>query len=188
MLPPFNARAVTHPPLLETERLVLKPVTDTLRPFVFQGLSDTEVRARMKLPVLDTRAKQDAWWQRFEAWHKQGKAVQWCAFSKKTGQYLALLTIKEIDQDNYRGEIGYSVMKEAWGQGFGKEGAAQLVQYAFAEIGLHSLFAVILPYNIPSQRIVKGLGFSQEGHFKEEYFFEGKFHDTLRFGMLNPSQ
>lgn len=182
----ININAIKDPPVLETERLILKPVSEDLRDCVFQGLSDREVRVRMKMPVLNTAELQEDWWQRFAQWRAVGKAVQWCAFLKDSGKYVSLLTLKEIDHKNLRGELGYSVMKENWRQGIGAEGAARLVNYAFEAIGLHSLFAQIMPYNEASQRIVKRLGFVKEAHFRHVHYHEGEFYDLLQFAKFNP--
>lgn len=139
----------------------------------------------MKAPVLNTPQKQEEWWSRFAAWRREGRAVQWCAFLKESGKYVGLFTIKEIDMAHYRGELGYSVLKEEWGKGIGGEGARHVVDYAFRQIGIHRLFAMIMPYNIPSQRIVKSLGFEQEAHFKDMHFYQGKFYDMLQFSLIN---
>ncbi|WP_417612676.1 GNAT family N-acetyltransferase [Owenweeksia hongkongensis] len=172
---------------ISTERLVLKPVSDELRAYVFQGLSDHEVRHNMQLPTLNTKEKQDEWWQKFSEWRNTGKAVQWCVFDKKTDRYIGLLTIKEIEIAVCRGEIGYSILQEHWRKGYGKEAAARVLQYAFEDINLHTVFAMISPQNEGSQRIVRGLGLTQEAHFKDIHFFEGKFYNLLQFSIINPS-
>ncbi|AEV32596.1 acetyltransferase, ribosomal protein N-acetylase [Owenweeksia hongkongensis DSM 17368] len=182
-----NKKGITSPSILYSERLILKPVSEGLRDYVFQGLSDHEVRHNMQLPTLNTKEKQDAWWQKFSEWRNTGKAVQWCVFDKKTDRYIGLLTIKEIEISVCRGEIGYSILKEHWRKGYGKEAAARVLQYAFEDINLHTVFAMISPQNEGSQRIVRGMGMMQEAHFKDIHFFEGKFYDLLQFSIINPS-
>lgn len=183
----INQSAISHPKVITTERLVLKPVSDKLRDYVFQGLSDHDVRYNMQLPTLDTKEKQDAWWQKFSKWRSIGKAMQWCVFDKETDDYIGLLTIKEIEITVCRGEIGYSILKEHWRKGYGKEAAARVLQYAFEDVNLHTVFAMISPQNEGSQKIVKGIGMVQEAHFKDIHFFENEFYDLLQFSIINPS-
>jgi ribosomal-protein-alanine N-acetyltransferase len=185
MIENLNTALVKSPPVLATSRLILKPVIDTLRPFVFNTLSDAEVRAVMKMPVLDEEGKQNRWWSKFENWRVAGRAMQWCAFDAKTDGYIGLFTIKEINAKNSRGELGYSIVKEKWGKGYGGEGAAAVVEFAFLEVGFHTLFAMILPYNVPSQSLVKRLGFRQEAHFKQMHYYDGEFYDVLQFSAVN---
>lgn len=183
----INVDSITNPKVIFSNRIKMEPVTDDLREHVFKGLSDHDVRHNMQLPTLDTKEKQDVWWAKFAEWRKTGKAVQWCVFNSKTDDYIGLLTIKEIEIAACRGEIGYSILKEHWRNGYGKEAAERVLQYAFEDINLHSVFAMISPKNEGSQRIVQGLGFIQEAHFKDIHFFEGKFYDLLQFYKLNPS-
>lgn len=183
----LNPSAITSPPNLESERLLFKPVSNEFRHLIFRYLSDRQVRTNMKMPVLDTPETQEEWWVRFQEYRNKGEAAQWCAFFKESGEYAGLFTIKEINQRHFRGEIGYSVMQPFWGNGIGAEGAKRLMDYAYDEIGLHTLFAMILPYNTASQRIVKRLGFEQEGLFPEMHLYKGAFYDVLQFSKINPA-
>jgi ribosomal-protein-alanine N-acetyltransferase len=176
------------PPTLETARLRLTPITEADRAHIFKYLSDGEIRQRMKMETHKTAVQQDLWWEKFKTARQKHEVVQWCAFLKDSNTYVGLITLKEISTANSRAELGYSIAKTQWGKGFGKEAAAIAVEYAFKALELHSLFAIILPYNLPSQRIVKHLGFEQEGLFREEHFYEGQYYDTLYFSLLNPAQ
>ncbi len=183
----INTAIIAAPPVLYTERLELKPVANELREFVFKTLCDPEVRHTMKMPVLNEPGKQERWWNKFQEWRREGKAVQWCAFSKEDGQYVGLFTIKEIDPKNSRGELGYSIVKDLWGKGYGTEGSREVLKFGFEQVDFHSIFAMILPYNEPSQRIVKRLGFEQEARLKQIHYYEDAYYDVLQFSMTNPS-
>lgn len=174
--------------VLETENLLLKPITDGDQAHIFAYLSDRSIRHRMKMHTWKTAEEQATWWEKFQLARNKGEAIQWCAFHKQTGDYVGLLTLKEISASNSRAELGYSIAKAQWGKGFGKEAAAEIVRFAFEKLELHSIYAIILPYNTPSQRIALGLGFVQQGHFYEEHFYEGHYYDTLYFTLLNPAQ
>tara|TARA_B000000460_G_C21465830_1_gene370229 strand:- start:224 stop:784 length:561 start_codon:yes stop_codon:yes gene_type:complete len=182
----LNLDAIFAPPELETERLLIKPVKEAYREMIFEYLSDHEVRHGMKMPTHDTPEKQEAWWQKFKIWREEGSALQWVAFLKDSGKYVSLLTIKEIEHNNLRGEVGYSVAKDEWGKGIGSEGVKCIVEYGFSNVNLHTIRAMILPSNLASQGIVKRLGFIQEAHFKECHRYKGGFYDLLQFYRINP--
>jgi ribosomal-protein-alanine N-acetyltransferase len=183
---PIEASSILNPPELETERLFLKPARLEFAEHIYTYLGDFELRTTMKMPVQNTPEKQAKWWETFERWKSNGEAAQWCAFAKEDGSYIGLFTLKEINQANYRGELGYSINKTKWNKGFGKEGCERVVEYAFKTIGLHRLFAQILPYNIPSQKLASSLGFKKEALMREEHFYEGEFYDVLQYGLINP--
>ncbi len=182
----LDPAAILAPQELETERLHLKPLTEVFKAYALKGLSDNAMRAATKQALLDTPARQNQWWENAQKEHLAGRLVRWCAFAKEDGRYLALLTIKEIDYQNYRGEVGYSLLRAEWGKGFGTEAVSRIVDYAFEVIGLHSLCAMILPDNIPSQRLIKRLGFEQEACFRELHLYENCFYDVLQFSRINP--
>jgi ribosomal-protein-alanine N-acetyltransferase len=61
-----------------------------------------------------------------------------------------------------RAEIGYTVFKPYRGQGYAKEAAKALIDWAF-EQGQREVFASVAPDNAPSLGVVRALGFTQVG-------------------------
>ena len=66
-----------------------------------------------------------------------------------------------------RAEIGYTVFKDFRGQGFAKEAARALAEWAF-EQGEEDVYASVSPNNAPSLAVVKSLGFRQVGVQEDE--------------------
>jgi [ribosomal protein S5]-alanine N-acetyltransferase len=58
-------------------------------------------------------------------------------------------------------ELGYTLTRDAWGQGFATEAAARLRDHAFADRELPRLLAFIDPENAPSLRVAARLGFGR---------------------------
>lgn len=56
--------------------------------------------------------------------------------------------------------IGYSVLPAFWGQGFGTELAALLVEFATGPLGVPEVRATTLDGNLPSARVLQKLGFT----------------------------
>lgn len=185
MTPTLDISKLQALPILQTDRLVLKPVQDEYRSFIMQGLSNAEVRHRMKLPALNTDELREEWWKKFEEGRIERKILQWCSFLNDSAEYIGLITIKEIEEKNRRGEIGYSVLPQYWRNGYALEATKKVVNWAFNEANFHSLIAQILPENKASQNIVKKLGFEQEAHFRECHFYEGAYYDLLQFSKIN---
>lgn len=66
-----------------------------------------------------------------------------------------------------RAEIGYTVFEPFRGQGFAKEAAAALVDWAFDQ-GQSEVYASVSPDNAPSLAVVKSVGFKQVGTQEDE--------------------
>ena len=48
-------------------------------------------------------------------------------------------------------------------QGYGREAVSALLDACFHQLGVQLIVAAIFPQNVPSQRLVEGLGFTREG-------------------------
>ncbi|VDG96837.1 Predicted acetyltransferase [Lysinibacillus sphaericus] len=78
----------------------------------------------------------------------------------KTFIGLGHLTLNE--NKSYEAEIGYMLLPEYWGKGYGTETAKKLVEIA-NRLDLKLITAIIDPENNPSRKILTNLGFrSQE--------------------------
>ena len=73
---------------------------------------------------------------------------------------LGHITLKEGQERE--AEIGYMLLPDYWGKGYGTLIAREMVRLG-VEGGLHKLTAIIDPENIPSRKILIRLGFVSEG-------------------------
>lgn len=174
------------PPELETPRLVLRPVVKEHLSFIGEYLGDAEIRHNMKMPVLNTPEKLNHWWDKFDKWRQLGKVVQWSAFLKDSGEYVALITIKEIDRSKQVGELGYSVIRRFWREGFAYEAASKVLDYAFEHLKLERLVAQILPENAASQAVVAKLGFKRDSGIGEILYYQDQPFYLLQFSLEKP--
>ena len=86
---------------------------------------------------------------------------------------------------HFRAEIGYGLKEDKdKNKGYMKEALFPVVAYGFEDMGLNRIEAFISPNNIPSQKLVTGLGFKEEGRLREHYCKNGVIEDSLIFGLL----
>ena len=90
----------------------------------------------------------------------------WRASRRDTGAYIGWFTLKYIPK-TVEVEVGYRLLREAWGQGFATEGASELVRYGFDSVGLYRIIGITHPDNIASQRVLmkSGLAAAGWGHY-----------------------
>lgn len=84
------------------------------------------------------------------------------------------------------GMLHYWLLPEERGHGYATEGAALLLDHAFGTVGLHRVFAWTIAHNEASQRVLRRLGFTHEGTYREHLFAGGEYRDTEHFGLLAP--
>lgn len=60
-------------------------------------------------------------------------------------------------------EMAYALLPKYWGKGFATELTKSLIQYAFQELSIQKLLAVVHPENISSQNVLIKCGMSNAG-------------------------
>jgi RimJ/RimL family protein N-acetyltransferase len=93
-------------------------------------------------------------------------------------------SIKNIDLEGRKAELGYWIAPESQGNGYATEAADLCLTHAFDELGLHKVWARTVEDNETSKRVLEKLGFQQEGVLQEHWYGFGRYVDEYRFGLL----
>ncbi|GKX30672.1 N-acetyltransferase [Vallitalea longa] len=84
-------------------------------------------------------------------------------FKKDDGSYIGGVIIKTILRKNFQwAEIGYWLLNQYWGNGYGAEMVEAAIDIAFNELGYHRLEAYINLDNIASQKTAELAGMQYE--------------------------
>ena len=89
-----------------------------------------------------------------------------------------------MQTENYRAEIGYILSKPEHKKGVMREILKPLMHFGFAHLNLNSIFAVVDPANQASISLLQASGFTKEGHFREDCYFDGQFLDSVYYSVL----
>jgi RimJ/RimL family protein N-acetyltransferase len=68
--------------------------------------------------------------------------------------------------------------------GYAREAVELMVDYAFSELRIHKVTASAFAPNEASRAMLDAVGFVEEGVGREDAFFDGAYHDTHYFGVL----
>ncbi|WP_324758693.1 GNAT family N-acetyltransferase [Haloarcula sp. GH36] len=82
-------------------------------------------------------------------------------------------------------ELGYYLTPEAWGNGYATDAARTVVDYAFAELRLHRVYARAFAGNDGSRRVLEKVGFEHEGVMRDHWFRQGEYEDVHIYGLLS---
>ncbi|RXZ77808.1 N-acetyltransferase [Paenibacillaceae bacterium] len=82
-------------------------------------------------------------------------------------------------------EIGFAILPEYGGQGYGKAATALLLQFAFAELNAHKVVGMCNAHNTRSSALMEAIGMSREGIFKEELCWKEQWIDQYFYSILN---
>ncbi len=172
-------------PVIETERLILrKPVPEDI-PAWFKMRSNEENMRYIGRPPAKDISEVASLFQLVIADIEANKHIGWVVAEKsKASGFVGMIGFHRIKPEHHRAEVGYMIEKEYQGKGYAAEAVRAIIKYAFNEMKIHSIEADIDKDNIASERLLQKLGFRKEGHFKESFYFEGTFIDSVTYSLL----
>lgn len=172
-------------PIIQTERLILREHTDDDLPQLFELRSNRQIMENIdKASFQDMQEARDQL-ERMRNGYATSTGISW-GITLKNGdnKVIAGCGLWRIVREHYRAEIGYACLPQYWNQGIISEAIKAVCNFGFEQIGLHSIEANLSPNNAKSARVLEKNGFVKEAHFKENYFYDGRFLDTLTYGKL----
>jgi [ribosomal protein S5]-alanine N-acetyltransferase len=103
-----------------------------------------------------------------------------------TGAIVGVVHINNIIRGRFQnGSLSYAAFAPAAGQGYMSEGLGLVLCYAFERLRLHRLEAQIQPGNHASLRLVRRLGFRNEGYSPQLLFIDGAWRDHERWAITS---
>jgi len=106
-------------------------------------------------------------------------AITVTSTGETVGDVVAFLT-----ENGKTAEIGYTLDRAAWGNGYATEAAAAMIELLVRDVGVHRIEASTHPDNVASNRVLERLGFTLEGIKRESYWVEDAVSDDAMWGLL----
>lgn len=94
---------------------------------------------------------------------------------------IGLFTARNVRQ---RPNIALWLDEEFHGEGYGKEAASLAIETIFACYDVPSIGAGVYEFNHASVSVLESLGFTQEGRQRKYKFYDGRYYDNLKYGIL----
>ena len=171
-------------PELRTQRLILRELREDDGEKLFSMRNDDTVMeyiASRKSKTLDDVLKL------IDQVHQdrlKNDCLLWGLTIAEDDLLIGTIGFYRLQKEHYRGEIGYLLAKEQWGKGLMSEAMIAAVDYGFNQLGFHSIEAITDPENERSKSVLIRNGFQQEGLFKENFYWNGRFYDSAVFSRL----
>ncbi|MBD3582975.1 GNAT family N-acetyltransferase [Flavobacterium selenitireducens] len=172
-------------PILETERLYLRKLSESDVVEVFEMRSDPANMKFIPRPLIQDHTEALAHIAKINDQIEANQGINWAVTLKGNDKLVGIMGFYRTEFEHFRSEIGYMIHPDYHGQGIVSEAIKKLVEYAFSTMGLHSIVAVIDPDNVASEKVLQKNGFVKEGHFKENEFYDGKFIDSVHYSIVN---
>jgi len=160
------------------ERVELRPIEEADVPFLQELVNDPRVREGIEAYEPVNEAEEREWFESITEDDDVHLLV--CADGDPVGSIG--LHLKHDAWGN--AEVGYSVVPDAWGNGYATDALTELCLWAFEKRRLNKVTARAYETNPASNRVLRKVGFEQEGTFRDEAYVEGEFVNIHRYGLL----
>jgi RimJ/RimL family protein N-acetyltransferase len=150
-------------PELATARLQLRGWRDDDRPAFAVLNADPQVMAHF--PARLDRSTSDDLVDRFVAhWAEHGLGL-WAVERRTDGRLLGFTGLSVPGFDAHftpAVEVGWRLVRDAWGQGYATEAARAALRFGFETLGLQEIVSFTVPANAPSRRVMERIGMTHD--------------------------
>jgi len=160
--------------MLKGESIDLKLVERDELPILYKWFNDPGFTGRFE-PVEQTTKTG------LEKQYDELKDANWFFINLKDGSPIGFIAnFKRLDWQ----VIGYYLVDEERGKGYGSEAVKMIVDYVFMLQKVVRIQAETHPDNIASQRVLLKNGFKKEGVIRKSFFSRGVWRDTVLFSII----
>jgi ribosomal-protein-alanine N-acetyltransferase len=172
-------------PVIDTERLVLREIMDDDLPEIYYQRSDPEMMKYVDRTPARSLGDAGEFIGRINAALQTNEGITWGITLKNEPKLIGNIGIWRIEKEHHRAEIGYVLHTEHQSKGYASEALKAIINYGFSVMKLHSLEANVNPLNTASIKLLERNNFVKEAHFKENYYFDGKYLDSAIYSLLS---
>lgn len=170
--------------MLETNQLIIRPITLNDKESIFEYRSDTETN-KYQGWIPATIADVEVFIGKIaKLIDEPGTWFQFVVIEKETEKIVGDIGIHFFDIENKQVEIGCTLNKVFQNKGYATESLKCVIGYLFKTLNKHRIIASIDPGNRNSIRLVERIGFRKEAHFVESLLMNGKWVDDLIYALI----
>lgn len=159
------------PPIVETERLVLRRMMAYDAPALHAMLSDPETMRYWSTPPHATLAESEAWVADGIAAMERGDGID----------FVALEGDRVIGRVAFwmGNEIGFLFSRAVWGKGYAQEAMNAVLRHGFDRMGFKRVRADVDPDNTRSLKLLERMGFKRTGFAKNTFKIGDRWVDSV---------
>jgi RimJ/RimL family protein N-acetyltransferase len=117
---------------------------------------------------------------------QQSLGHRWVAVERATREFVGWFALRPSDPKREERELGYRLVRRAWGNGYATEGSQALVAVAFTRLGARRVWGQTMAVNIGSRRVMErcGLRYVRTFHLDWPDPIEGTEYGDVEYGLL----
>lgn len=176
------------PAFLESERLVLRPVTASDLDDLVALDADPEVMRYLNggRPTTRESVRRRVLPRLLHEYPCLGTRGFWAAEPRGGGPFLGWFELRPLDDGSpAEAELGYRLNRASWNRGYATEGARALLRKAFTELGVERVTANTMAVNARSRRVLEKAGLRFVRSFTGEWpdRIDGSEHGDVEYAL-----
>lgn len=164
---------------IEGDRISLHPIEEADLEFVTEGVNHPRVRPFVGQWFPTPLAREHRY---YEEMNERLDAVQ--VLITAEDDRVGVVEFDPIDHETGVADLAVWIHPDNRRSGYAREAIELMVDYAFSELRMHKVTANAYAANEASREMLDAIGFAEEGVGREDAFFDGEYHDTHYFGIL----
>lgn len=141
-------------PTLETERLILRPLTVDDLEAAFKWTGDSRVNKFMIYPLYKSADDGRKW---IESLYEDEKKLDYGFVLKSSGELIGSGGLYYHDDINVW-SVGYNIAYDHWHNGYTPEAISRIIEYAMSKYDVHVIAGTFAVDNNGSRRVMEKLG------------------------------
>jgi ribosomal-protein-alanine N-acetyltransferase len=171
-------------PILETEHLILRPITLADAEDIFAYAQDPEVSRFLPWNAHQTL---DDSLEIIHKWLKayaENRPAPWGIVDKKSHKIIGTIVADQHHVESVDGSclcLGYCLSKDFWGRGFMPEAVQKIIEYLFHQTTVKEVVAFVRTDNPQSQRVCEKSGMHKDPNGTKREYIKGASVDLERW-------
>lgn len=177
--------------MLETERLILRPFTETEEDLelILALYSDPEIMRFVPYDLLNREQAKAHLRKIAEEWKQEKPKNFEMAVILKDGNIPIGRAHYHVHEETESAMIGGMLLKPWWNGGLAGEMVLAMIDHCFEGLHLHRVIGLCHPDNIASWRMMERCGMRREGHTRQSVRYvkngQARWEDELAYAILS---
>lgn len=172
-------------PTISGAGFILRQINSYDIDFIYLGLSNPEVIKYygVKYNSLSQTQQQMDWFKELE---ETETGIWWAIVNEKNNGFYGAIGLNNLNKIHRKAEIGFWLLPNFWGKGIMSGALNLVINYAFTDLYLHRIEAMVEKENINSKKLLQKLNFSFEGTMEDYEIKNENFISIDIYAKLSP--
>lgn len=169
---------------IETGRLLLRRMEMSDAKDLFDYSRDPQVALHVLWDAQKNISESRAYIKCMLRKYRAGDPASWCIVRRDQGRVVGTIGYMWFQPENNAAEVGYSLARDCWNQGFMTEALQAVLRYSFEEMGINRIEAQHEVGNPASGAVMRKCGMVHEGTLRSRLYNKGRYVDVELYSIL----